>query len=188
MREKNYALFGIIGPIIAISFIATSIILSPWFSWENNALSDLGHSDKRDIAPLFNFGLLLTGFFTIIYSITSFRKHAKITSYFLALAGLSLQLVATFDEVYGTLHFLVSVLFFATLGVASISYIIEKRSFLAVVALIIGLVSWIVYGLEIYSIGIAVPETISSMATASWVVFSALKIYFNNPKGYLKLG
>ena len=178
MKEQNYALFGILGPLIAIIFIATAIVLSPWFRWGSNALSDLGHSVNSDVAPLFNFGLLLSGFLIIFYSITSFRSHAKYTSYFLMFAGLALQLVATFDEVYGSLHFQVSVLFFVALGFASISYIIEKRSVLAVAALVIGLCSWILYGLEIYSAGIAVPETISSMATVTWVMLSSLRIYF----------
>jgi hypothetical membrane protein len=179
LNERNYALLGLVAPLIAIFFIVAAILLSPWFSWWSNALSDLGHSVNSEVAPLFNFGLLLSGFFLIVYSITSFRNHAKFTSYFLVLAGLSLQLVATFDEVYGSLHFQVSVLFFAVLGFASISYIIEKRSVLAFAALIIGSVSWILYGLEIYNAGIAVPETISSMATITWVMLSALRIYFH---------
>ena len=179
MNDRNYALFGLLGPLTALLFIGISIILSPWFSWGNNALSDLGHSVSSDVAPLFNFGLLLSGFFTILYALTSFRNHAKYTSYFLMLTGLALQLVATFNEVYKPLHFQVSVLFFLTICFVSVSYIIEKRSVLAVAALIVGLVSWIMYGLEIISVGIAVPETVSAMATSIWVVRSALKIYFN---------
>jgi len=182
MRGNNYALLGIIGPLVAIFFISLSIIFSSWFSWQNNALSDLGHSVISDVAYLFNFGLLLSGFLTIIYSITSFSKDAKFTSYFLILTGLSLQLVATFDEVYGTLHLQISILFFAALGVTSLIYIIEKRSVLAGVALIIGVASWVLFGLKIYSAGIAVPEIISSVATASWVVISALRIYFNKDR------
>ncbi len=178
MNERNYALLGILAPLVAIFFIAASIILSPWFSWGSNALSDLGHS-SRDVAPLFNFGLLLCGFLMILYSFTSFRKHAKYTSYVLLVTGLTLQLVAAFDEVYGSLHFLVSVLFFAALGFASLSYGVEKRSVLAFVALAVGAVSWILYGLDMYSAGIAVPETVSSMAAVLWVVVSALRIYFH---------
>ena len=96
----------------------------------------------------------------------------------LVVAGLALQLVATFDEVYGSPHFLVSVLFFAALGFSSLTYIFEKKSILAFAALIIGLVSWILYGLDVYSSGIAVPEFISSMATVTWVMLSAFRIYF----------
>jgi hypothetical membrane protein len=184
LNERNCALLGILAPLIAIFFIAVSIVLSPWFSWGSNALSDLGRSvatdgaSKSEVAPLFNFGLLLCGFLIIVYSFTSFRKHARYTSYVLVVAGLMLQLVATFDEVYGSLHFLFSVLFFAALGFASLSYALERRSVLAFAALVVGSISWILYGLKIYSVGIAVPETISSMAVVVWIVLSALKIYF----------
>jgi hypothetical membrane protein len=188
LSERNCALLGILAPLVAIFFIVVSIVLSPWFSWGSNALSDLGRSaatdvaPKSEVAPLFNFGLLLCGFLMILYSFTCFRKHAKYTSYVLVIVGLTLQLVATFDEVYGSLHFQVSVLFFMALGFASISYIVEKRSVLAFAALIIGSVSWILYGLEIYSAGIAVPETISSMATVTWVMLSALRLYFDKTR------
>ena len=181
MREQNHALFGILGPLIAIICIAVSIVLSPWFSWGSSALSHLGHS-ARDVAPLFNFGLLLCGFLIILYSITSFRNHAKYTSYALIIAGLMLQLIATFDEVYGALHLLVSVLFFVALGFASMTYNIEKKSILAFAALMVGLASWLLYGLKVYSAGIAVPETISSMAAVTWVMLSAFKIYFEKTR------
>jgi len=182
LNERNYALLGLAAPLIAILFIAVSIVLSPWFNWGTDALSDLGHSGNSAVAPLFNFGLLLSGFLIIVFAVKSFGTYAKYTSYFLILVGLALQLVSTFDEVYKPLHFQVSVLFFASLGFVSISYFIEKRSILAVAALIIGAVSWIMYGLEIYSSGIAVPETVSSMATVTWVMLAALKIYLNKTK------
>ncbi len=179
MNERKYALFGLLGPSTAILFVLLAILLSPWFSWWNNALSDLGHSLQSEVAALFNFGLLLSGFFMILYPIMIFRKHAKYTSYFLVLAGLSLQLIATFDEVYGSLHFLISVLFFAVLGFASASYAIEKKSFVAFVSLVFGSVSWILYWTEIIDTGIAVPEAISSIAIFTWMLLSSLEIHFD---------
>jgi hypothetical membrane protein len=95
----------------------------------------------------------------------------------LLISALLLQLVAAFDEVYGFLHVLVSVLLFVSFGVASIAYTVERKSFLALAAFAVGLLSWVLYGAKIYSAGIAVPETISSVATMSWVVFSAFEIY-----------
>jgi len=182
LNERYYSLFGILGPLIALFFILVAIVLSPWFDWGHNALSDLGHAVNSDVAPLFNFGLLLGGFLTILYALTSFCNQAKYTSYFLVFVGLALQLVAVFDEVYGSLHFLVSVLFFVTLAFASGSYIIEKRSILALMALIVSLMSWILYGLNMYSSGIAVPEATSSIVTASWVVLSAVHVWTKNKK------
>ena len=126
-------------------FIGLSIFLAPWFSWSQNALSDLGHVINSEVAALFNFGLLLAGFFITLFSLSVFRELAKKTSYFLFFAGLFLQFIAMFDEVYGSLHFVVSVLFFVTLILASISYSIEKKSFLAGFASIIAFLSWILY-------------------------------------------
>lgn len=178
MNERKYALFGVVGPLVAYFFIGVSIILSPWFSWWSNALSDLGHSIKSDVASLYNFGLLLAGFFVMIYSMTAFRDHAKYTSYCLLVSALILQLVATFDEVYGSIHVIVSILFFVSLGFASIVYALERKSVLALAAFVIGLGSWIFYSAGIYSAGVAVPETVSSVATVLWVMLSSIKIYF----------
>ena len=179
MSDRKFALLGLLGPLTGILFIVISIILVPWFSWESNALSDLGHSVESDVAPIFNFGLLLSGFITILYSITSFRKHTKYSSYFLVFVGLSLQLVGTFDEIYGWLHTQVSILFFTAIGFASIAYFIEKRSINALLAFVLSSIAWITYGLKTYSAGIAVPEMVSAIAIATWVMLSAYKIYFN---------
>ena len=179
MSDRKFALLGLLGPLTGIISIVICIMLVPWFSWGSNALSDLGHSVESDVAPIFNFGLLLSGFMIILYSITSFRNRTKYTSYFLVFVGLSLQLVGTFDEVYNWLHTQVSILFFASIGIASIVYYFEKRSVIALSALIIGTISWIAYGLNLYNSGIAIPETISAVAVALWVILSAFKIYNN---------
>jgi len=180
LKERYFALFGIVGSSIAMFFITLSILLSPWFNWSQNALSDLGHSINSDVAALFNFGLLLSGFFIALYSLVSFRKYAKITSYFLVFASLFLQFIAMFDEVYGSLHFVVSVLFFTMLTLSSLSYLLEKKSNLAGLAFCIGLLSWIIYGLNFYSSGIAVPEAVSSVLTSSWVVKSSICLWTSN--------
>ncbi|PVX24897.1 MAG: hypothetical protein CW716_09180 [Candidatus Bathyarchaeum sp.] len=180
VHKQKTALLGVVAPLIATIFIGISIGLSPWFAWEDNALSDLGHSINSEVAALFNFGLLLTGFCLIMYSITCFRQHAKYTSYSLIIAGFALQLVATFNEVYKPFHFLVSVLFFLSLAISCIIFAIEKRSVLAATAFVFGIVSWILYGLDIYSSGIAVPEALSALAVSSWVMLSAFRIYSDN--------
>jgi len=176
MNEKICALFGVIGPLLAFVSIGVSIALSPWFSWERDALSDLGHAVKSGVAPIFNFGLFLTGFFLTIYAVKVLKGHARWTGYSLAISAFTLQLVAVFDEVYG-LHLVVSILFFVSLGVTSLFYAVERKSYSALAAFSIGLISWIFYWAEFYSTGVAVPETISSVAVLFWIIPSALKIY-----------
>ncbi len=160
MDKLKYALFGIIGPATTYFFVIVSVTLSPWFNWQNNALSDLGHAASR-VAPLYNFGLLLGGFFIVIYSITILQRHAKYTSYCSLFSALLLQLGAVFDEVYGFLHFLVSVLLFVSFGLTSIVYSVGKKSALALAALVVGFASWIVWvGVYAEVVGVAVPEVI----------------------------
>ena len=44
---KRYPLLGILAGVIAYSSIIIAILVSPWFSWLNNALSDLGNTSVQ---------------------------------------------------------------------------------------------------------------------------------------------
>lgn len=180
MEERIYALFGFLGPILVYASIAASLVLSPGFSWENNALSDLGNSGTSDVAPLFNFGLLLAGFFLMIYALTAFKKHAKYSSICLLISTFLIQLLATFNITYGSLHYAVAVPHFVMLSVTSIVYTIERRSALALTTFLIVLSSWTLYGLGVLNVGIAVPETLSKIVLA-WIMVSAIRIYTSKP-------
>jgi len=107
------------------------------------------------------------------------KGYARWTCYTLLTPAFALQLVAVFDEVCGLLHLIVSVLFFILLGLTSLLYAAERKSYSAVVAFTVGLISWMFYWTEIYSTGVAVPETISSIAALAWIIPSALRIYMN---------
>jgi len=181
MDEKSYSFFGIAGPTVSYISIAVSILLSPWFSWQRNALSDLGHPTRSSVSPVFNLGLLLGGFLIMIYVTTIFRKYAKYTSICLGASAFSLQLIATFNEIYGSLHFAVSVLFFLNIGIFAIVYTLEKKSYFGALVFLIGLISWISYG-KLYNAGVSVPETISSLAVVSLVAYSAIRIYLGKDK------
>jgi hypothetical membrane protein len=70
-KNKFLLLCGIFSIIIAYSSIIFSIIISNWFSWINNALSDLGA--KEPSAIIFNSGLILSGFFLILFSLSLYN-------------------------------------------------------------------------------------------------------------------
>ncbi|MCJ7610147.1 DUF998 domain-containing protein [Candidatus Bathyarchaeota archaeon] len=178
MKARDYyALLGLAAPVVAYIFIGVAIAQSPWFRWDGNALSDLGHSSWSSVAPVFNFGLLFTGFLIVAYALLSLRHSARWTSLALAVAAFSLQLVGAFNEVYGVLHYAVSILFFVSMGVASLVYAAVRRSYLGVAAFAIGLAAWVLYWLDIYSSGVAVPEAVSTLAVMPWVMSTALRIY-----------
>ena len=117
----------------------------------------------------------------MIYVTTIFRKYAKYTSICLGASAFSLQLIATFNEIYGSLHFAVSVLFFLTIGIFAIVYTLEKKSYFGALVFLIGLISWISYG-KLYNAGVSVPETISSLAVVSLVAYSAIRLYLGKDK------
>lgn len=153
--------------------VAASIASSPWFDWSSSALSDLGHSLRSRAAPLFNFGLVFGGFLVALYALTSMRERARHSSWTLAGSGFALQLVGTFDEVYGSLHLAASIAFFGSLGLALATYALEVRSRVAATALAIGLLAWAGYLAGVYRAGVAVPELISSLAAAAWIGWDA---------------
>jgi hypothetical membrane protein len=177
VQNNRYAIFGIVGSLLPLVFIAVAIMLSPWFSWQNNALSDLGHAVKSNVAPIFNFGLFFSGFLMIIYTIKALKNYAKYTSYFLLFAFLAFQLVAIFDEVYGFLHFVVSISFFLLLGLSTMVYAVERKSILASVALVLFLIIWTLSWMGLYGKGVAIPELLSSLAAMLWFLSSAISIY-----------
>ncbi|MCZ2809265.1 MAG: DUF998 domain-containing protein [Candidatus Bathyarchaeota archaeon] len=180
MEERVYALFGVFGPLLVYVSIVLSLVLSPWFSWKSNALSDLGHAVNSDAASIFNLGLLLAGFLLMIYALTVFKKHAKYSSFCLLVSTFLVQLLAAFNEVYGSLHYAVAVPHFVMLSLTSIVYTVEKRSAVALITFIIVMFSWLLYGLNIFNIGIAIPETVSKLVVA-WIMYSAIKIYISKP-------
>lgn len=176
VRDKIFALFGIIGPLIVYICIGLSIGISQSFSWHTSALSDLGHAQKSNVAPIFNSGLLVSGFLVALYSAKSLISYAKYTSISLLFSALMLQAVATFDEIYGQIHLIVSILFFISSGITCLVYSIERRSILAVLAFLVGLLSWALWWMGMYSSGVAVPEIISALSITTCIIHSAVKI------------
>ncbi|MCC6013386.1 MAG: DUF998 domain-containing protein [Candidatus Verstraetearchaeota archaeon] len=165
---KKSVIFGICAIIVLYSSIIVSILISPWFDITKNALSDLGNLTHNSCI-IFNFGLLLSGLLTILYSITVVRFQALKTSYFLILVGFSMQLVGLFCENYGIIHFYVSILLFFLLIPTSITYFIEKRCYIALLILI-EIPLWILYFQGFLFKGAAIPEIISSILVIPWLL------------------
>ncbi len=121
---KNF-IVGLSSIIVPLIFIIASLKLSPWFSWYSNALSDLGHATMSSAAPLFNLGLLTSGALLIVYAITYPSKKFPHTSHIVCLIGFSTQLVAVFDEVYGTVHFAAAIATFTSIMLATLAYTLK---------------------------------------------------------------
>ncbi len=174
--EKALGLALVISSVAApLAAIAVAAALSGWFDVFSNALSDLGHATRSAVAPVFNTGLSLGGLLMSIVAVKLLTRLSKTLAAILALDGYALILVAVFDEVYGRLHFAVSVLFFALLGAAVLYYgFASKSAKLRIAALALftaALASWIAHLAYKTPRGAAVPELVS--------VIAALPVYFH---------
>ncbi len=173
---------GILGPIIAITCTLLAISLSSWFSWTKNALSDLGVHETS--ATLFNLGLIISGMLILVFAVglrmsLSRRFLCKIGASILALAAISLCEVGIFTEDYGDLHLYFSVAFFALISLSSFligaSMIREpSEKILGAFIILTGFVTSVVWVFPWE--GVAIPETISSLAVLVWIVILGIKL------------
>lgn len=59
---------GVVSPLVAFGAIGASILLHDWFSWADNALSDLG-ALGTSYNLVFNLGLIVAGVLGVIFSL-----------------------------------------------------------------------------------------------------------------------
>ncbi|MGY5865645.1 MAG: DUF998 domain-containing protein [Candidatus Thorarchaeota archaeon] len=117
---KFPGILGVISPFIALASIAVAIILSlSWFTWEGNALSDLGnYNNGIPAAIIFNSGLVVTGLLLLVFSyafvrtITDLPTKIGMIPFFIALVFL--MLIGILSENAGSIHFTVSIGFFGS--------------------------------------------------------------------------
>ncbi|MEM0038213.1 MAG: DUF998 domain-containing protein [Zestosphaera sp.] len=149
--------------LVPLLLIGLAISLSPWFSLFNNALSDLGHAVRSGVAPLFNLGLVAGGLLAFTVALRSPRVGRAYNAT-LMYSGFSLILVGVFDEVYGFLHFVVSVMFFVGLAAFLVIAVVRERSPIKIASLtllVITIVSWYVHYTYRIPKGVAIPELVS---------------------------
>ncbi|UCE74240.1 MAG: DUF998 domain-containing protein [Methanomassiliicoccales archaeon] len=129
---KMAGMCGILAPIIAFICIGLAVLLSPWFSWTDNYLSDLGGSPgdrpiwaAHGIASiLFNCGLVTAGALGVylglglrISGIFS-TSMGNIGTLVFILDACVLIGIGVFPETTGTLHTFFSIAFFILVGLA----------------------------------------------------------------------
>ena len=185
--QKIAGLCGILAPIVAYIFIFISIANAPWFTWQHNALSDLGAHAGSDIT--FNFGLMAAGILELIFSIGLFLHFkdilSRIGSIFLIVDSIALFAIGYFPETAGIIHYYVSVVFFVMFPLGYLIFTValfknSKDKLLCIVAFIAAIASIIIWSTPWESFGItgvAIPEFLSSLFGASWVVLMSWYLY-----------
>jgi hypothetical membrane protein len=197
------AICGVLGPSIGFLCVGFAIILSPWFNWASNALSDLGHPSMLGgingvpglnlAAPVFNIGLFVTGLVTILFGIhlLVFLWIQKspigiIGSIVLILSMTFLSAVGVFHEGLLWSHAIAAMGFFFSLFIATlligIALLISRSTRyegLITLAMGIGITLTLAFwftGLLPWS-GAAIPEIILAIAGFIWIIPVSIRLY-----------
>jgi hypothetical membrane protein len=177
---------GIVGSVLPIIMVFAATIISPWFRWDTNALSELG---LGEVASLFNIAMLVGGVFSFFFALgireyLTGERLAKVGSIFIILGSMCLTLVGVFTISDHILHGIVSFGFFVLppigfilIGFGTEEIVIRKISlasgFAALLAIL--LLPMIILVLP-FRVGFAVPEMAESIIIASWMIFMGVKL------------
>ncbi len=173
--------------ISIIGFIATYVgiflsvyLSSSWFSWTENALSDIG---VNDAAIIFNSSMFIggisSGIFAIAYIMRQERKLPIVAGYVILLQSIFLFCIGLFVEgtrFYGiNLHVLVAMLFFLLIPISMLIVLLDwvRNSAIRKYAIVPLVLSFVTPLLIIYRPwhGVAIPEILSSGTFAIWIAF-----------------
>jgi hypothetical membrane protein len=182
-------LSGIISSILPLFMILASTVLEKTFSWNKDALSDIGVSS---LGWLFNSALIAGGLLILLFAVglkmyLGKARWLKVGVFLIIVSSVSLALVGVFTENYSIIHGLVALgfLLFAPLGLICIGWG-EKSNVFGKISLLLGITALLViFGLPIITfvanlqIGFAVPEFIESLMVSIWTFWVSLKLLHN---------
>ncbi len=119
---------GVVSALTLDLAILASIALSPWFSYYNTSLSDLGNTMSNGIVALvFDVGLGLAGLvmfaFAVLVSSRTPDHRARVWTVPLAVTALDLAMVGVFPEnIPGSVHRVVSGVLFLMISITMLAY------------------------------------------------------------------
>lgn len=195
-KSKNGGLFGqalawdaptvgglcaIAAVVIGLTSVFIAVAISPWFSWTENALSDLGHPSRAS-APIFNLGLILAGalYLEFIFGLYRAVPHDLLTRaalVLLAVGALMLAGVGLFNESIRPLHGQVTLGYFFTYPPGIIVFGVATRRLNRLIlpwALAMAILAF-VFGVLVYTPVFpseAVPELAASLSLGAWTAVS----------------
>jgi hypothetical membrane protein len=170
---RLFGWFGIVTPVLGFGMILLAISTAPWFSWQTNALSDLGVDGLT--AVIFNGGLIMTGSVMAVFSLSVYEfgkedRLGKAGFILLLLACIFLLGIGVFPETAGDIHLKFSVAFFVALPVSiivnSVYLIRQGNRELGALGIAAGAVAIAIWTLPWD--GVAIPEAVSAASAGVW--------------------
>jgi hypothetical membrane protein len=183
---------GIIASTLPLIMIFASTMLEKSFSWNKNALSDIGVSQT---AWLFNIALIIGGLLNLLFAF-GLRNYLgkirwlKIGVSLLIVSSISLALVGVFTENYSIIHALVALgyLLLAPVAIICIGQEVKSKKF-GKVSLTLGIIALLtIFGLPVITfvvnlqIGFAVPEFAESLLLSIWTFWVSINLLQRNRK------
>ena len=177
---------GIIGSTLPLIMIVASTMLDKYFSWNKNALSDIGVSQ---LSWLFNSALVVGGVLNLLFAFglrnyLGKTRGSKIGVLLIIVSSFSLALVGVFTENYSIIHvlFALGYLLLTPLGLICIGWG-EKSHRIGKASLVFGIAALLaIFGLPIMTfganlqIGFAVPEFSEALVLSIWTLWVSLKL------------
>jgi hypothetical membrane protein len=184
--QRLAGLFGILGSILPLVFVLSATFFSTWFSWNENALSELGVGEQ---ATLFNSAMLSGGILNFLFAFGLYKylgstRHVRSGSVSIMLGSVSLALVGVFSIDYHIPHglaafgyFMLAPAGFLLIGSGTKECLIRKLSFTCGVAalLTILVLPVIVVALQL-NVGFAVPELVEGLIISTWTVYTSTRL------------
>lgn len=186
--ERIGTVAGVVAPAIALGAILVAVVLSPTFTWTENALSDLGASQAAN-AALFNSGLVLGGVVSLPFAVriteTARNRIEAAGAVVFALTAVALALVGLFPT--GTdPHVPAAVAFYVLLSFSLWTYGVGNALagdlLIAAGTVLLGVVNvgaWAVYIVEYAPTGlsVALPEIVGAVVLAVWTIGTAVRVW-----------
>lgn len=180
--NKAFFIAGIVGPLVTLSLTTLDTVISPWFTWTNNALSDLG---VHPYSYLFNYSLIFEGIMNLLLAIGLYQayKIRKYTVATLIISGFGLAMVGVFVETYHLYHLTFALIYFILFPASIIMFSRQIGSnhrpqamfgYAISVISLITIVAGILIGfgeISSVSLGLAIPEMIEAVLLGIWSIY-----------------
>jgi hypothetical membrane protein len=175
-------LAGIFTPVLTLTLIFVSIALSPWFSWHDNALSDMG---VNAVAPLFNGALIGGAVLYFVFVIGFLRwqglhaRLAKAAAVALIVGAGGLLSIGIFTENAGRIHYYVSATYFLATplayGLLGIHWVRHGARLMGWLTIAAGITAFLMIAFVPHK-RIAVPEILAALTMGLWTFSMGLKL------------
>jgi hypothetical membrane protein len=179
-------LCGIFGSVLPLIMVVAATVLSSWFRWDTNALSELGVGEE---SGLFNSAVLLGGVLNFLFALglrqyLNGEKLVKTGAVSVIMSSVCLALVGIFTIDYHLMHgvaalgyFVLAPVGFLMIGFGTKESAIKKLSVACgITALLAILVLPITVLVLPFKVGFAVPELIEALVISAWTVFMSAKL------------